>query len=234
MQYFSLPPFLFITPTWAVSALPVKGIVQDARTGEPLVGATVRVKGTTQGTVTNLDGSFVLKESPTGQPCTLEASYIGYVTTEHQITAKAASSEIIIALAENARELGEVVVKGSYQRETDENARSLERRAENVMNVVSAKAIQISPDITVANVIQTGVGHFGGAQQQRRRSARPLCAAWTSATITRWSMGKDSSPDNKYRYVPLDIFPAELLDRLEVTKSLTPAMEGDALAGRLT
>lgn len=42
---------------------------------------------------------------------------------------------------------------------------------------------------------------------------------------------KIPSPDNKYRYVPLDIFPSELMERLEVYKSLTPDMEGDAVGG---
>ncbi len=42
---------------------------------------------------------------------------------------------------------------------------------------------------------------------------------------------KVPSPDDKNRYVPLDIFPANLLQRLEVYKSLTPDMEGDAIGG---
>jgi hypothetical protein len=42
---------------------------------------------------------------------------------------------------------------------------------------------------------------------------------------------KIPSPDNKNRYVPLDIFPSDLLDRLEVSKALTPNMEGDAIGG---
>jgi hypothetical protein len=42
---------------------------------------------------------------------------------------------------------------------------------------------------------------------------------------------KIPSPDNRFRYVPLDIFPVELLERLEVYKSLTPNMEGDAVGG---
>lgn len=42
---------------------------------------------------------------------------------------------------------------------------------------------------------------------------------------------KISSPDEKNRYIPLDIFPSELLERLEVYKTLTPNMEGDAIGG---
>ncbi|HXC06043.1 MAG TPA: TonB-dependent receptor, partial [Bacteroidia bacterium] len=44
---------------------------------------------------------------------------------------------------------------------------------------------------------------------------------------------KIPSPDNKNRFVPMDIFPSEILERLEVIKSLTPAMEGDAIGGAM-
>ncbi|MFX5801496.1 hypothetical protein ABTE09_20520, partial [Acinetobacter baumannii] len=39
--------------------------------------------------------------------------------------------------------------------------------------------------------------------------------------------------DNKNRFIPLDLFPSELLERLEVSKSLTPSMEGDAIGGTI-
>src|SRR6202012_385706 len=42
---------------------------------------------------------------------------------------------------------------------------------------------------------------------------------------------KIPSPDDKYRYVPMDLFPSELLERIEVIKALTPNMEGDAIGG---
>src|SRR3978361_235679 len=42
---------------------------------------------------------------------------------------------------------------------------------------------------------------------------------------------KIPSPDNKNRYIPLDIFPADLVERIEISKSLTPDMEGDASGG---
>jgi len=44
---------------------------------------------------------------------------------------------------------------------------------------------------------------------------------------------KIPSPDNKNRFIPLDLFPSELLERLEVGKSLTPSMEGDAIGGTI-
>jgi hypothetical protein len=59
----------------------ISGILLDKQNGEPLIGATVSVKGTTNGTVTDIDGKFELKitEKP---PLTLAFSYIGYETQE--------------------------------------------------------------------------------------------------------------------------------------------------------
>ena len=44
---------------------------------------------------------------------------------------------------------------------------------------------------------------------------------------------KIPSPDSKNRYVPLDIFPSDMLERIEVIKALTPNMEGDAIGGAM-
>ncbi|MCS6935346.1 MAG: carboxypeptidase-like regulatory domain-containing protein, partial [Chitinophagales bacterium] len=57
----------------------ITGVLFDKNTGEPLVGATVAVKGTATGTATDIDGKFSLKitQSP---PFTLSFSYVGYET----------------------------------------------------------------------------------------------------------------------------------------------------------
>ena len=52
----------------------VKGIVKDAKFGDPIIGASVLQQGTTNGTITDMDGNFVL-DAPKG--ATLEISYIG-------------------------------------------------------------------------------------------------------------------------------------------------------------
>ncbi|MFX6702162.1 TonB-dependent receptor plug domain-containing protein, partial [Acinetobacter baumannii] len=44
---------------------------------------------------------------------------------------------------------------------------------------------------------------------------------------------KIPSPDDKYRFVPMDVFPSDMLERLEVIKALTPNMEGDAIGGTM-
>lgn len=82
----------------------VKGQVVDHQ-GEPIIGATVKVKGGKAGTVTDLDGNFALKATP---GAVIEVSYIGYRTQE----LKAGSTSMTIKLVEEDKTLGEVVVVG--------------------------------------------------------------------------------------------------------------------------
>ena len=80
----------------------VKGTVKDA-SGEPLIGVSILVKGTTNGTVTDIDGNFNLN-APKGS--VIEISYVGYVSQTVTIT----GSSLNIVLKEDSEQLDEVVV----------------------------------------------------------------------------------------------------------------------------
>ena len=88
----------------AYAQITVNGLVKDA-TGEPVIGATVRVVGTQQGTVTDFDGLFTLEGVPQGAK--LQISSIGYDT--HEVTA---ASDLVITLAESTQMLQNLVVIG--------------------------------------------------------------------------------------------------------------------------
>lgn len=83
----------------------ITGIVKDAA-GEPIIGANVVVKGTTNGVITGLDGDFQL-EVP--QNAVLEISYIGYVSQDVPVGNK---NSLNISLKEDTQKLDEVVVVG--------------------------------------------------------------------------------------------------------------------------
>ncbi|MDE6668931.1 MAG: carboxypeptidase-like regulatory domain-containing protein, partial [Muribaculaceae bacterium] len=85
----------------------VKGVVIDASTEEPLIGATVRVKDSTIADATNIDGEFTLKG--VSEKATLIASYVGYKTQEVKLGGR---SVIEIRMTEDASLLDEVVVVG--------------------------------------------------------------------------------------------------------------------------
>ena len=83
----------------------VKGTVTSATDGEPLIGATVQVKGTTNGVATDIDGNYSIN-TETG--ATIVFSYIGYDPREIKVT----GPSLDVALAENSAVLDEVVVVG--------------------------------------------------------------------------------------------------------------------------
>ncbi|MCQ2185216.1 MAG: TonB-dependent receptor [Bacteroidales bacterium] len=83
----------------------VKGTVKSS-TGEPLIGAAVMVDGTTTGTVTDLDGQFVLAASANA---TLSVQMIGFVTKSVPVNGQ---TELVIVLDEDAQLLDDVVVVG--------------------------------------------------------------------------------------------------------------------------
>lgn len=89
------------------TARTVRGIVLDKSNNDPIIGASVVVKGTTQGTITDYDGNFSI-EATSGQY--LQVSYLGYQTYELRVTPN--SDTYRVALAESASELDEVVVVG--------------------------------------------------------------------------------------------------------------------------
>lgn len=83
----------------------VMGIVTDAK-GEPIIGASILVKGTHEGTITNIDGRFLLCMD---MPNTIQIQYIGYCTKEIRVSA---ITELNIIMEEDNQMLDEVVVVG--------------------------------------------------------------------------------------------------------------------------
>ena len=206
-------------------AQPIKGTVNDS-SNEPIIGATIKVKQEPSiAAVTGLDGSFTI-DCDIKNPIFI-CSYIGCKTVEQEVT----SDDVVITLPEEAVVLGEVTITAMNTGNGEIGARTLERTAPNVINIMSAAAIDLSPDVTVANVIQ----RMSGVTVERNGTGEGQYAILRGMdkrfNYTLVNSVKIPSPDNKNRFVPLDMFPSEMLDRLEVIKSPTANLEGDGIGG---
>ena len=206
----------------------IKGRIVDSNTNEEIIGASVYLKNQkTKGTVSGLDGSFLINHKPE-EPVTIVIGYIGYKTKE--IVTSDASS-LVVKLEPDEIAISEVVIIADNGGRTDRSARSIEKTAVSVVNVVSAKAMEISPDMTVGSVIS----RVSGVTIERNNSGEGQYALLRGMdkrfNYTLVNGVKIPGPDNKNRFVPLDIFPSDLLDRLEVTKALTADMEADGIGG---
>lgn len=226
---------LFLLITIAGFAQTIRGIVTDNKTGEPLTGATLELinGGTKKITSAGLDGSFAFKNLSPGE-YQLTAFYIGYDNAP-QITINLNTNQndhpVALKLQAKNTTINEVQIKGRTSTETDRSARGIEKNAASIENVLSANTIQLLPDVTVANALQrvSGVTVQRSASGEGRYAIiRGMDQRYNSTLVNGI---KIPSPDPAFRFVPMDVFPSEMLERLEVIKALTPSMEGDAIGG---
>ena len=131
----------------------ITGLVLDA-SGEPIIGASVLVKGTSNGSITDLDGKFTLSNVPTNG--TISVSYIGYTTQEISIKGQ---KNFSVKLLEDAKALDEVVVVGyGVQRKSDLTGA--------VASVKTADALKSTPSGNVSDALQgrmAGVSVLSGS-----------------------------------------------------------------------
>lgn len=102
--------FLLCSSVAVVAQTTVTGTVKDAKTGETLLGANIKVSGKALGTTTDFDGKFTLtvNQEP---PFTIEISMLGFQTSKVEITKN--NQDVTIDLKENATALDEVVISAS-------------------------------------------------------------------------------------------------------------------------
>ena len=152
-------------------SLTVNGHVKDA-TGEPIIGATVRVGGGTEGgAVTDIDGNFTLNVN---SGATLQVSYIGYETQE--VTA---SKNVVITLQEDAgQKLNEVVVIGYGRARKSDLTGSVTAIKPDEMNhgLVTSAQDALQGKIAGVNITTSG-GEPGGGATIRIRGGSSLNAA---------------------------------------------------------
>ncbi len=226
---------IYFTTISGIKAATIKGQVIEANTKDPLTGAEVYIKKDNRlYDIAGLDGSYTIKNIKPGS-YTLVVSFISYETQEKEI--KVTSEDQILAVDFTMKPgytyLNMVEVHADYNKESNEYARSLEKKSDQVLNVMSARTIQLLPDNTTASVLQ----RMSGVSVERTSSGEARYAIIRGMdrryNYTLVNGIKIPSPNDQYRYVPMDMFPSDLLERLEVIKALTPNMEGDAIGGAM-
>jgi len=210
----------------------ITGKITDGISNEPLPGVRIAVVGKHTGAMSGFDGSYKLELSAGSYQFKL--TYSGYLDSVIDVTVSGGDQTLDIGLRRYAGKSKEVNVNSKAENGSDASALVTLRKADNVINTVSARSIEVSPDLDVADVSQ----RLSGVSMTRTAATGDAQYAIIRGMDKRYNYTtvngiKIPSPDNENRYVPLDIFPSELLDRLEVTKSLLPTMEGDAIGGSM-
>jgi TonB-dependent starch-binding outer membrane protein SusC len=149
----------------------VKGIVKDAK-GEPLIGVNVIEVGASVGTITDVNGSFTLKVSPTAK---LKISYLGYQTALLEVSGK---TNLNVVLQDDNKVLEEVVVVGYGTQRKEAVTGSVVSMKGDIMREVPSSNLSQALQGRIAGVEMSQTSSKPGAEMQIRiRGTRSLTAS---------------------------------------------------------
>ena len=160
---------LLLTVGAFAQQITVKGHVKDA-TGEPIIGATVKVAGAQQGTVSDFDGNFTLKAD---QGQTLSVSYIGYQTA----TVKAAPSIQVTLLADQTVLQDVVVIGYGTVKKSDATGSVMSVEADQLNKGLATSPADLLQGKTPGVSITTNSGAPGAGSKIRIRGGSSLLAS---------------------------------------------------------
>jgi hypothetical protein len=205
----------------------IVGRVVDGATAQPLSGVQVYVPGTQRGTLTDMNGRYLILQVPPGTH-EVAAEMLGYAkkTVTDVAVEEGSTISLDVALESQAIEMDEITI--SAEREQGSTAFLLDKRASSVslMDAVGEAQIRKSPDsdaaevarrmtgVTVADGKYVFVRGLGGRYSQTALNGSPL-----------------PSPEPEKEVVPLDLFPAGFMESLTTQKSYTPDQSADFSGG---
>ena len=205
----------------------LRGVVTDMVTGEPLIGAGILIEGTTEGTVTDVDGSYVLA-LPEGTH-SLSVSYIGYLTVNLTVTVNPdgtgtvrasedtsismTDSGLMIYMAPDSEALADAVVTARKNLESLQALQNERIRSGFAIESMGAREMSIKG---ISNA-QESVAKLSGISiaSAGQLIVRGLGDRYSTTTLNGLPIASPN-PDNKL--IPLDIFPASTIQNITVSK----------------
>lgn len=213
-------------PSAAVAQAPtgrIVGRVIDAGSGEGIADAAVQVVGTTLGTASGVGGRFTLSAVPAGT-VTLHVRRIGYApkTVTGVLLGAGKTVERDISMLAATMQLSAQVVTAAAERGTVNEALDQQRTSVSVVSSITAEQMSKGPNSDAAQAVQRVSGVT--VQDGKYVFVRGLGERYTTSSL---NGSRVPSPEPERRVVPLDMFPAGLLQAITTTKTFTPDQQGD-------
>lgn len=205
---------------------PLSGQVTDSEGGYPLPGASVTITELGTSTVTGSDGTYRFAELPNGT-YTLTIEYLGTDPVTQSVTIDESASTLNIAMGA-ARD--EILVVG--QRASLLSSINQQRNADNLVSIVTADAIGQFPD---QNVTEAARRVPGVSVENDQGEGRFIVIRGVDPNLNTTSINgvRIPAPEGGARGAALDVIDSEVLSAIEVTKSLTPDLDGDGIGGNI-
>lgn len=206
----------------------ISGKVSDKKTGETLIGVTVKIKNTPKGMATDVDGKYSLTGLANGK-YTLIFQYVGYngkeISDVEVIGGKNTIFDIILDEA-GGQNLNEVVIQGSFKKESVNALYAQQKNSAVISDGISSELIKRSPDKNTSDVLKRVSG--ATIQDNKFVVIRGLSDRYNTAMLDGASL--PSTEPNRKAF-SFDIVPSNLVDNLIISKTATPDLPGDFTGG---
>lgn len=206
----------------------LKGRILDNEKN-PLPGAVVIIDENKQSVVTDIDGYYSFGNLSSGTH-NLSVSYIGYLPVKKPIVVSDAGTVEDVVMSDSSQELKEVVVTGVFSGQ--QSAINAQKNNVNITNVVSADQIGKFPDSNIGDALKriSGINVQYDQGEARFGQVRGTPAEFSSVTI---NGSRLPSAEGDVRNVQLDLIPSDMIQAIEVSKTLMPDQDGDAIGGSI-
>lgn len=223
-----LVALLALTTAAASAQGTIAGIILDEQSGLTITGAAIRIPALERETLSDRTGRFLLPSVPEGRH-TLTVRYLGYapVTREVEVT-RGATVRLEIRITPRTTELGQMVI--TETRSGQAAALAQQQNAANVTNVIAADQIGRFPDANIGDALKRVPGVTVALDQGEARfgSIRGTEPRFNTVMV---NGERVPSAEAEVREVQLDLIPADMVQAIEVNKTLTPEMDADAIGG---
>lgn len=207
----------------------VSGKIMDREGHISLPGATVTLAGKMRYTFSSPTGDFTFLQVPVGD-YTVEVSYIGYVSARETVQVHAGeNAQLNFILDANAGTLNEVIIVGDLLR-GQARALNQQRNNPNITNIISSDQVGRFPDANIGDALKRvpGITMQNDQGEARNIIVRGLAPSLNSVTL---NGDRIPSAEGDNRNVQMDLIPSDMISSIEVNKTLTSDMDGDAIGG---
>src|SRR6202041_2803983 len=204
----------------------ISGHVSDAA-GGVLQGATIRVQPGDVSAVADGQGQFTITGLPIGS-YTVTVTYAGFSPFSQTVNLSAGQAIAIEAILQLAPSNAQVEVHADLQGEAEEV--QVQRTSDNIVNVIAADVIKSLPNANIADA----VGRLPGVSLERDEGeGKYVQIRGTEPRLTNVTIDGINvpSPEATVRQVKLDVIPADLVESIELNKTLTASQDGGAIGG---
>ncbi|SHF81579.1 TonB-dependent receptor [Pedobacter caeni] len=222
--------FVIIGVTVFAQTGKISGKVSDKKTGETLIGVTVKIKGSTIGVATNVKGEYSIGGMTAGN-YSIQFSYMGYVTKEmNDVKVSEGNATLLnVDLSEEAgKALDNVSITAKVNRESETSLNMERKNSSVVLQKIGAQELIRKG---LSNVAE-GVTKIAGVSIVGNKNVfvRGLGDRYNNTMLNGLPI-PSTNPDLKL--IPLDIFPTSVVKNIGVTKSYSPELYGDFSGGNI-